>query len=444
MANTKISALPSGNPALTGDLIPIARSGANYSITPGSIALLAPQGTVTSVTFTGDGTVLSSTPSSAVTTSGTLTAALANAAAKTVLGNTSGSSGAPSYTTNPACTSLTLTDTAANTDFSMSNTTAATSSVSQSSPILSIGGKYWTGAASASDTWTLQNVLANGTNGASIFTFTHSGTSGSASISIPGGTNNNPGLSIQGSTGGIWSFSGGLAMAYSTTQNPLFLFNNVVRTQVGAVIGWASGDPTGSGADTGFSRDSAGVVDVGTGAAGSKAGSINLTNLTATGTITQGSSGQLVAGTSGTVTKYNNVATVSAGISAEYATVDLTAQSAAIAATTLYAVPAAGAGMYRVSCYAKITTASDISSTLGGATGFQLTWTDNTDSTTPTVTFSDISSQSLTGNTTTTIYSTIAIIYAKASTNVQYAFGYTDAHTSTAMAYKISVKLEAL
>jgi hypothetical protein len=35
-------------------------------------------GTVTSVTFTGDGTILSSTPSSAVTTSGTLTATLAN------------------------------------------------------------------------------------------------------------------------------------------------------------------------------------------------------------------------------------------------------------------------------------------------------------------------------------------------------------------------------
>jgi hypothetical protein len=42
-------------------------------------------GTVTSVTFTGDGTVLSSTPSSAVTTTGTLTAALATAAKNTVI-----------------------------------------------------------------------------------------------------------------------------------------------------------------------------------------------------------------------------------------------------------------------------------------------------------------------------------------------------------------------
>ena len=55
-------------------------------------------GTVTSVTFTGDGTVLSSTPSSAVTTSGTVTAALATQTANEVLaGPTSGSAAAPTF-----------------------------------------------------------------------------------------------------------------------------------------------------------------------------------------------------------------------------------------------------------------------------------------------------------------------------------------------------------
>ncbi len=58
-------------------------------------------GSVTSVTFTGDGTVLSSTPSSAVTSTGTLTAALAAATAKSLLANSTGSSAAPSYTTSP-------------------------------------------------------------------------------------------------------------------------------------------------------------------------------------------------------------------------------------------------------------------------------------------------------------------------------------------------------
>lgn len=55
-------------------------------------------GTVTSVTFTGDGTVLSSTPSAAVTTSGTLTAALANQSANVVLaGPSSGAAAAPTF-----------------------------------------------------------------------------------------------------------------------------------------------------------------------------------------------------------------------------------------------------------------------------------------------------------------------------------------------------------
>lgn len=41
MANTKISALPAGNPAQTTDQIPVARSGANNQITAASIAALA-------------------------------------------------------------------------------------------------------------------------------------------------------------------------------------------------------------------------------------------------------------------------------------------------------------------------------------------------------------------------------------------------------------------
>ena len=55
-------------------------------------------GSVTSVTFTGDGTVLSSTPSSAVTTTGTVTAALATQAKNLVLaGPASGSNAAPTF-----------------------------------------------------------------------------------------------------------------------------------------------------------------------------------------------------------------------------------------------------------------------------------------------------------------------------------------------------------
>lgn len=56
------------------------------------------QNVVTSVTFTGDGTVLSSTPSSAVTTTGTLTASLKTQTANTVFsGPTSGSAANPTF-----------------------------------------------------------------------------------------------------------------------------------------------------------------------------------------------------------------------------------------------------------------------------------------------------------------------------------------------------------
>ena len=68
-------------------------------------------GTVTSVTFTGDGTVLSATPSTAVTTSGTVSAALANAAQNSVLaGPASGGAGAPSYQTAPTISAANMTN----------------------------------------------------------------------------------------------------------------------------------------------------------------------------------------------------------------------------------------------------------------------------------------------------------------------------------------------
>ena len=76
-------------------------SGTQYLGYDGNCHSATGSGTVTSVTFTGDGTILSSTPSSAVTTTGTLTAALANAGAGTVLGNATSSSAAPTYTATP-------------------------------------------------------------------------------------------------------------------------------------------------------------------------------------------------------------------------------------------------------------------------------------------------------------------------------------------------------
>lgn len=146
----------------------------------------------------------------------------------------------------------------------------------------------------------------------------------------------------------------------------------------------------------------------------------------------------------GKTNNYNNIATVGNGVPAEYAQVNLTAQGAAIGATTLYAVPATGAGMYRVSFVAKVTRAATTSSTLGGAGGFQAIYTDQDDSvvvTTGLVT--NISGATLTGNTTQIVYAGSIVVNAKASTNIQYQFGYTSSGATT-MQYNMHVRVEAL
>ena len=86
-----------------------------YLTTNGTVAswgTVSGSGTVTSVTFTGDGTVLSSTPSAAVTVSGTVTAALASAPIYSVLGNPNGSTQVPQYTSTPIVTGLGIFNTA--------------------------------------------------------------------------------------------------------------------------------------------------------------------------------------------------------------------------------------------------------------------------------------------------------------------------------------------
>ncbi|MFP5276996.1 MAG: beta strand repeat-containing protein [Acidobacteriota bacterium] len=60
--------------------------------------------------------------------------------------------------------------------------TAATSAANYSSPSDALTANYWNGTASASDSWTIQNDIASGTNGNSNITFTHSGTSGGANV----------------------------------------------------------------------------------------------------------------------------------------------------------------------------------------------------------------------------------------------------------------------
>jgi hypothetical protein len=62
---------------------------------------------------------------------------------------------------------------------------AGSSVANESSPLISISGTYWNGSASATDAWTIQDVISNVTNGTSTLTFSHSGSSGSAAVQVP-------------------------------------------------------------------------------------------------------------------------------------------------------------------------------------------------------------------------------------------------------------------
>lgn len=156
--------------------------------------------------------------------------------------------------------------------------------------------------------------------------------------------------------------------------------------------------------------------------------------ITTSGTITMGGAPTVA----GKLATYNSISTVSNGVPSELATVDLTAQTAAITATTIYAVPASGAGMYRISYVAKVTTAASVASVLGGTNGFQVKYTDP-DSVVVTTAASTTSNL----NTTQAQINGAIVVYAKASTNIQYLMDYTSVN-ATEMAFNLHIKVEAL
>ena len=165
--------------------------------------------------------------------------------------------------------------------------------------------------------------------------------------------------------------------------------------------------------------------------------------------ITAGNAGArifVLSAASGAITTYNGVATVSNGVPAEYATVDLTGQTAAINSTTLY-MPAA-TGWYRISVYAKVTTPDGASSSLGGSAGLTIGYTDGVDSTVQTLIAQLAKETGATaivnaGNTTATKLVGQTQVFAKTGVAITYAFDYTSGTPAT-MAYELHLKLEAL
>lgn len=132
--------------------------------------------------------------------------------------------------------------------------------------------------------------------------------------------------------------------------------------------------------------------------------------------------------------------------STSLASVDLTAQSAAITATTLYTPTTTG--MYRISVYLQVTTAASTSSVLGGATGVVITYNDGdgnvaqTDTAALQTTAGAIAVTSATNTTATNLNGTL-VVNAKTGVAIQYAIGYTSVGV-TPMQYAAHFKIEAL
>lgn len=83
------------------------------------------------------------------------------------------------------------------------NTTIATALTVNASPLLQLSANYWTGSASVADTWSIGSSMAAGVNAASVLSFTHTGSSGQATVMLPAGSAGKPGLQFTGASAGV-------------------------------------------------------------------------------------------------------------------------------------------------------------------------------------------------------------------------------------------------
>lgn len=226
--------------------------------------------------------------------------------------------------------------------------------------------------------------------------------------------------------------------------------------------------------DTAFSRSAGGKVSLGNGTAGDASGTLNCARVNtalidtlsggmtiATGdgfsaiSIAPGGNTVFAANANGASVQLGKVATflplsgavtlVDNGIPFQTGHLDLTAQVAAISATTIFTPTATG--RFRISVYEKVTTAASVSSVLGGASGTTITYTDGTDSVAQSVvmamdTAAGAVALTAAGNSTTTILTGTTYIYALVAVPIQIAVGYTS--SGTAMAFAVRATCESL
>jgi len=135
------------------------------------------------------------------------------------------------------------------------NTTVATSSTTNASPLLELAANYWTGSASAQDLWSVSSALAAGSNGTPSLAISHTGSTGNATIALshrgtvvgnirlyatPQMVLNSPGNLTLGCTGAGISPAVTLAMSGILTSTS----GNIVGVNSTATFSPASGNAT--------------------------------------------------------------------------------------------------------------------------------------------------------------------------------------------------------
>jgi len=235
---------------------------------------------------------------------------------------------------------LTLTDTTNGTDLILSNTTPATVSTTNASPLLELAANYWTaGPASAADTWTIGSSLGVGTNAGSQLTIQHSGTNNSittgvtikgvcsattgknGALVVDNGNNNGNILTLTANSVNIsYQCSNSSGYFGTTSNNPFVIFTNNSNGALildaagggtfgaqtgtpgngclaltGALLAWTAGTNSGT-KDTGISRLGAASLAIGSGTAGDTTGKLTLAQLILSATQSPASN---AAGTAG-------------------------------------------------------------------------------------------------------------------------------------------------
>ena len=142
-------------------------------------------------------------------------------------------------TATVASGSLYITDIAANPDLVMFNTSAGTNTSTNASPQLTFAADYWTGSTSAEDTWEIGSAISAGTNGKSLLSFTHSGSSGAPQVSFPA-SSGVPGLVFNGGASGFGA--NGNSPQIETGRNSLQLHDTADSVTYGIMSGNTNGN----------------------------------------------------------------------------------------------------------------------------------------------------------------------------------------------------------